>query len=104
MENTATATATATPAFTPQHDIYREHERRRRLRLARLLLPVFFVIQLLVCVTGVYICLDPTLTPTARLLEIVITSITGAGAITYAVGYLLARREQMIAATLCLLL
>ncbi len=91
-------------ALTSQHDIYREHERRRRLRLARLLLPVFFVIQFFVCATGVFICLEPDLTPTARLLEIIITSLTGLGAVAYAVGYFLARRAHVLAATLCLLL
>jgi signal transduction histidine kinase len=90
--------------LTSQRDIYREHERMRRLRLARLLLPVFCVIQTLVCAVGVLICLDPSLTPAARAVEIVITSLTGAGAIAYGVGFILARRERVLAATLCLLL
>ena len=91
-------------AFTPQRDIYREHERMRRLRLTRLLLPVFCVIQSLVCAVGILICLDPSLTPTARVPEIVITSLTGAGAFAYGTGFILARREHVLAATLCLLL
>jgi signal transduction histidine kinase len=90
--------------LTPQRDIYREHERTRRLRLARLLLPIFCVIQALVFAVGVLICLDPSLTPTARTLEIVITSLTGTGAIAYGVGIFAARRGQVLAATLLLLL
>ncbi len=89
--------------LTPQREIYREHERMRRLRLARLLLPVFCVIQALVFAVGVLSSFDPRLTDAARTLNIVTTSLVGAGAIAYGVGVYVSRRGHVLAATLCLL-
>ncbi|WIG58837.1 MAG: hypothetical protein OJF49_001584 [Ktedonobacterales bacterium] len=85
--------------------IYHEYERKRRLRLAGTLLPIFAVLQCIVVIVGSYvtIAIYPG-APVVLQVNIFTTIVMGFCAFFYILGVSFARRGHVSRAVLCLLL
>ena len=86
-----------------EREIYREYERNRRLYLAKVLLPVFALVQFGVFVVSVLVLPAARFEPRAWWIFAVNTVIVGIDAALHAVGILLVRRGMVRAATLCVI-
>jgi signal transduction histidine kinase len=86
-----------------EREIYRDYERNRRLYLARLLLPVFALVQLAVFVVSVLVYLGAHFEPQIARIFVFNTALVGLDVALHAVGLLFLRRRQVGYATLCLI-
>jgi len=86
-----------------EREIYREYERNRRLYLAKVLLPVFALVQFGVFVVSVLVLSAARFEPQARWVFAVNTAIVGIDAALHAVGILFVRRDRVRIATLCVI-
>jgi|GEM_PF-531519 len=87
-----------------EREIYHGYERNRRLYLARVLLPVFALIQFAVFVVSVLVLPTAHFAPQAWWIFVVNTAIVGIDAALHAVGILFVRRGQVRIATICVFL
>lgn len=87
-----------------EREVYREYEQNRRLYLARVLLPVFALVQFAVFVVSVLVLLAAHFAPQVWWIFAVNTAIVGLDAALHALGILFVRRGQVRIATLCVIL
>src|SRR5690242_18606306 len=87
-----------------EREIYHGYEQNRRLYLARVLLPVFALIQFAVFVVSVLVLPTAHFAPQAWWIFVVNTAIVGIDAALHAVGILFVRRGQVRIATICVFL
>ncbi len=83
-----------------EREIYRDYERNRRLYLARVLLPVFTLVQTAVFVVSVLVVSTAHFAPQAWWIFVINTAIVGVDAALHALGILFVRRGQVWLATL----
>lgn len=85
------------------HAVYEEYERRRRLRLASILLPTFALVQFCVCVASALLALRVHYAPPFEQLYIFNTGVVGADALVHTLGIRFARQGRVNLATLCVI-
>src|SRR5262249_55640223 len=88
----------------PDREIYRQYERDRRLRLARVLLPIFALIQAAIFLISLLFLLVARYGPPIREIFALNTALLGLCGLAQLVGLCLLRRRQVTAATLCVVL
>lgn len=86
-----------------EREIYREYEQNRRLYLARVLLPVFALVQFAVFLVSVLVLPATHFEPQARWIFMVNTAIVGIDAALHAIGMRFVRRGQVRKATICVI-
>lgn len=82
-----------------ERDIYQGYERNRRLYLARVLLPVFALVQLSVFVVSLFVLAAAHFSPQVWWIFVINNSIVGVDAALHALGILFVRRGQVTPAT-----
>ena len=87
-----------------EREIYRDYERNRRLYLARVLLPVFTLVQSGVFVVSVFVLSTAHFAPRAWWVFAINTAIVGVDAALHALGIVFVRRGQVRRAILCVIL
>jgi signal transduction histidine kinase len=86
-----------------EREIYREYEHNRRLYLARVLLPVFTLVQFGVFLVSALFLPAAHFEPQAQWIFVVNTAIVGIDAALHAIGIRFARRGQVRQATACII-
>lgn len=86
-----------------EREIYREYEQNRRLYLARVLLPVFALVQFAVFVVSVLVLSTAHFAPAVWRIFAVNTAIVGIDAALHAIGIRFVRRSRVNKATLCVM-
>ncbi len=94
----------ASTALGAERTIFLDYERRRRLRLAQTLLPIFAVIQFGVFLVSILLLLRVHYAPPYEQLFMANTGLVGLDALLHALGIRFARREQVGPATLCVVI
>lgn len=87
-----------------EREIYREYEQNRRLYLARVLLPVFALVQAGVFLVSVLVVSTAHFAPQAWWIFVINTALVGLDAALHAVGIFFVRRGQVRLATVCVIL
>lgn len=87
-----------------EREIYRDYERNRRLYLARVLLPVFTLVQSGVFVVSVLVLATAHFAPQVWWIFAINTAIVGVDAALHALGIVFVRRGQVRRAILCVIL
>ena len=87
-----------------EREIYREYEQNRRLYLARVLLPVFTLVQFGVFLVSVLVVSTAHFAPQAWWVFVINTAVVGLDAALHALGILFVRRGQVRLAMLCVIL
>ena len=88
------------PASSSEREIYRDYERRRRLHLARILLPTFAILQGLVFVVSVPVYFTAHYRAPIAQIFLVNTLLVGVDATLHALGIRFVRRERVALATI----
>ncbi len=86
-----------------EREIYRDYERNRRLYLARLLLPIFALVQLAVFFVSVLVLAGAHFEPPILRIFAFNTAMVGVDASLHLVGIIFARRGEVRYATLCVI-
>src|SRR5260221_2821824 len=86
-----------------EREIYRDYERNRRLYLARILIPVFALVQFAVFFVSVIVVLSAHFEPPIVQIFVFNTALVGIDAALHAVGLLFVRRGEVRYATICLI-
>jgi signal transduction histidine kinase len=86
-----------------EREIYRDYERNRRLYLARILLPVFALVQFAVFFVSVIVVFSAHFEPPIVQIFVFNTALVGMDAALHAVGLLFVRRGEVRYATICLI-
>ena len=94
------ATVSMVSMVSSEREIYRDYERNRRLQLARILLPIFALIQFSVFLISVLFYFRAPYGPPIRQIFVFNTILVGVDAGLHALGMLAARRGQVTQATL----
>jgi signal transduction histidine kinase len=89
------------PSRASEREIYRDYERSRRLALARILLPVFALVQCAVFLVSLLVLLRAQLDASVVPVFGFNTALVGVDAALHAVGLYFVRRRQVGGATLC---
>src|SRR5258706_12276928 len=86
-----------------EREIYRDYERNRRLYLARILLPVFALVQFAVFFVSVIFVLSAHFEPPIVQIFVFNTALVGMSAALHAVGMLFMRRDVVRYVTIILI-
>lgn len=86
-----------------EREIYRDYERNRRLYLARILLPVFALVQFAVFFVSVLVLPGARFEPPILQIFVFNTALVGVDAALHAVGMLFVRRGRVRYATICVI-
>ena len=91
-------------AVATEREIYREYERNRRLRLARILLPVLALVQFAVTLVSVLFLPSAHFSPMVQRIFMFNTALVGVDTVLHVLGMRFVRRGQVTPATLSVIL